>query len=98
MGYGPLAHFKGPSSFWARINPERTERPLKVTDFLIIITIIVFSIAYSGVVTVQDYQSGKSFSSILNLAKNVQKSPKKCLNEQNIHRKQSGYAYLIVNI
>ena len=21
MGYGPLAHFKGPSSFWARINP-----------------------------------------------------------------------------
>ena len=22
MGYGPLAHFKGPSSFWARINPE----------------------------------------------------------------------------
>ena len=22
MGYGPLAHFKGPSSFWARINPD----------------------------------------------------------------------------
>ena len=21
MGYGPLAYFKGPSSFWARINP-----------------------------------------------------------------------------
>ena len=23
MGYGALAHFKGPSSFWARINPDR---------------------------------------------------------------------------
>ena len=22
MGYGPFAHFKGPSSFWANINPE----------------------------------------------------------------------------
>ena len=22
MGYGPLAHFKGPSSFWARMNPD----------------------------------------------------------------------------
>ena len=52
----------------------------------------------SGVVIVQDSQSGKSFSSILNLAKNVQKSPIKCLKEQNIHRKQSVYAYLIVNI
>ena len=53
---------------------------------------------FSGVVTVQDSQSGKSFSSILNLAKNVQKSPIKCLKEQNNHRKQSVYAYLIVNI
>ena len=52
----------------------------------------------SGVVTVQDSQSGKSFSSILNLAKNVQKSPIKILKEQNMHRKQSVYAYLIVNI
>ena len=52
----------------------------------------------SGVVTIQDSQSGKSFSSILNLAKNVLKSPIKCLKEQNIHRKQSVYAYLIVNI
>ena len=52
----------------------------------------------TGVVTVQDSQSGKSFSSILNLAKNVQKSPIKYLKEQNIHRKQSVYAYLIVNI
>ena len=52
----------------------------------------------SGVVTVQDSQSGKSFRLILNLAKNVQKSPIKCLKEQNIHRKQSVYAYLIVNI
>ena len=52
----------------------------------------------SGVVTVQDSQSGKSFSSILNLARNVQKSPIKCLKEQNIHRKQPVYAYLIVNI
>ena len=52
----------------------------------------------SGVVTVQDSQSGKSYSSILNLAKNVQKSRIKCLKEQNIHRKQSVYAYLIVNI
>ena len=51
-----------------------------------------------GVVTVQDSQSGKSFSSILNFAKNDQKSPIKCLKEQNIHRKQSVYAYLIVNI
>ena len=51
-----------------------------------------------GVVTVQDSQSGKSLSSILNLAKNVQKSPIKCLKEQNIDRKQSLYAYLIVNI
>ena len=51
-----------------------------------------------GVVTVQDSQSGKSFSSILNLAKNVQKSPIKWLKEQNIHRKQLVYAYLIVNI
>ena len=41
----------------------------------------------TGVVTVQDSQSGKSFSSILNLAKNVQKSQIKCLKEQNIHRK-----------
>ena len=48
----------------------------------------------SGVLTVQDSQSGNSFSSILNLAKNVQKSPIKCLKEQNIHyRKQSVYAY-----
>ena len=52
----------------------------------------------AGVVTVQDSQTGKSFSSILNLAKNVQKSPIKCLKQQNIHRKQSVYAYLIVNI
>ena len=52
----------------------------------------------SGVVTVQDSQSGKSFSLILNLAKNVQKSPIKCLKEQNIHRKQSVYANLIVKI
>ena len=52
----------------------------------------------TGVVTVQDSQSGKAISSILNLAKNVQKSPIKCLKEQNIHRKQSVYAYLIVNI
>ena len=52
----------------------------------------------TGVVTVQDSQSGKSFSLILNLAKNAQKSPIKCLKEQNIHRKQSVYAYLIVNI
>ena len=52
----------------------------------------------TGVETVQDSQSGKSFSSILNLAKNVQKSPIKCLKEPNIHRKQSDYAYLIVNI
>ena len=51
----------------------------------------------SGVVTVQDSQSGKSFSLILNLAKNLQKSPIKCLKEQNIHRKQSVYTYLIVN-
>ena len=51
-----------------------------------------------GVVTVQDSQSGKSFSSILNLAKNVKKSPIKCFKEQNIHKKQSVYAYLIVNI
>ena len=53
---------------------------------------------WTGVVTVQDSQSGKPFSSYLNLAKNVQKSPIKCLKEQNIHRKQSVYAYLIVNI
>ena len=52
----------------------------------------------SVVVTVQDSQSGKSFNSILNLAKNVQKSTIKCLKEHNIHRKQSVYAYLIVNI
>ena len=52
----------------------------------------------TGVVTVQDSQSGKSFSSIQNLAKNVQKSPIKCLKKQNIHSKQSVYAYLIVNI
>ena len=50
---------------------------------------------FSGVVTVKDPQLGKSFSSILNLAKNVQKSPIKCLKEQNIHRKQSVYADLI---
>ena len=55
-------------------------------------------IGYSGVVTVQGSQSGKSFSLILNLATNVQKSPIKCLKEQNIHRKQSVYAYLIVII
>ena len=36
----------------------------------------------TGVVTVRDSQSGKSFSLILNLAKNVQKSPIKCLKEQ----------------
>ena len=35
-------------------------------------------VTMTGVVTVQDSQSGKSFSSILNLAKNVQKSPIKC--------------------
>ena len=52
----------------------------------------------TGVVTVQDSQSGKSFSSILNLAKNVQKSPIKCSKEPNNHSKQSVYAYLIVNI
>ena len=51
----------------------------------------------AGVVIVHDSQSGKSFSLILNLAKNVQKSPIKCLKEQNNHRKQSVYAYLIVN-
>ena len=28
MGYGPLAHFKGPSSFWARIIPENIPRLL----------------------------------------------------------------------
>ena len=55
-------------------------------------------LCYSGVVTVQDSQSGKSFSLILDVAKNVQKSPIKCLKEQNIHRKQSVYAYLIVKI
>ena len=48
----------------------------------------------AGVVTVQDSKSGKSFSSILDLAKNVQKSPIKCLKEQDIHRKQSVYAYV----
>ena len=52
----------------------------------------------SGVVTIQDSQSRKSFSSILNLVISVQKSPIKCLKEQNIHRKQSVYAYLIINI
>ena len=57
----------------------------------------IFSLL-SGVVTVQDSQSGKSFSLILNLAKNVQKSPIKCLKEQNINRKQSVYAYLVANI
>ena len=51
----------------------------------------------SGKVTVQDSESGKSFSSILNLTINVQKSPINCLKEQNIHRKQSVYVYLIVN-
>ena len=35
------------------------------------------TISRPGVVTVQDSQSGKSFSLILNLAKNVQKSQKK---------------------
>ena len=59
---------------------------------------IVLASPGAGVVTVQDSQSGKSFSLILNLAENVQKSPIKCLKEQNIHRKQSVYAYLIVNI
>ena len=54
--------------------------------------------SYPGVVTDQDSQSGKSFNSIQNLAKHVQKSQIKCLKEQNIHRKQSVYAYLIVNI
>ena len=52
----------------------------------------------TGVVKVQDSQTGKSFSSILNLAENVQKSPIKCLKEQDIHRKQSVYGYLIINI
>ena len=57
---------------------------------------VTFSL-FSGVVTVQDSQSGKSFSLLLNLAKNVQKSPIKCLKE-NIHRKKVVYAYLIVNV
>ena len=56
-------------------------------------------IVYTRVVTVQESQSGKSNSLILDLPKNVQKSPIKGLKEQNIHdRKKSSYAYHIVNI
>ena len=57
-----------------------------------------FSMFYLGVVTVQDSQSGQSFILNLKLAKNFQKSPIKCLKEQNINRKQSVYAYVIVII
>ena len=34
MGYGPLAHFKGPSSFWARINPAPREHSAILSTFI----------------------------------------------------------------
>ena len=78
-------------------DPLKVKSVIFVKGHLVDIHVKLFSIL-TGVVTVQDSLSGKFFSSILNLAKIVQKSPIKCLKEQNIHRKQSVYAYLIVNI
>ena len=30
MGYGPLAYLKGPSLFWARINPEYAKKRIAI--------------------------------------------------------------------
>ena len=53
---------------------------------------------WSGVITVRESQSGISVNWILNWAKKFLKTSIKCLKEQNINRKQSLYAYFMVNI